>query len=216
MADKPKNPKKSPGARKRATPILPIAAVVAQASSLSGPQAVDQTNLGNWFAFLLDLQTGCAKINTSADPKKMTLLAFANAKITALLPSANEQGQFIINAKVSPGIDIAPNDLFTRFSTFKDLQVNFNNLPDLLAMCLRDCAAGAFPSGTLKSFLAATISAAFPGGSTGPNWSAAKQLLTSTIPAVCFTTTLQTAAAKTVDGGTQTVSSLRDQIAALG
>jgi hypothetical protein len=180
------------------------------------PNDPNQTNLENWFTFLLDLQVGCAKINTSADPKKMTLLVFAYSKITTLLPSANEQGQFIINAKALPGIDIAPNDLSSRFSTFKDLLVNFSDLPTLLAICLRQSAAGTFPSGTLKNFLSATVSAAFPGGSAGPNWTAANQLLASAIPLVCFTTTLQTAAANTVDGGTQMVSALRDQIAVLG
>lgn len=180
--------------------------------------AVDpnQQNLENWFTFLLDLQIACAKINTSADPQKMTLLAFANSKITTLLPSVNEQGQFIINAKASPGIDIAPNDLSTRFSTFRDLLINFSALPDLLAICLRECAADPFPSETLKSLLAATVNVAFPGGAAGANWSSARQLLTSAIPPVCFTETFQTAVAKTVDQGTQTVSAIRDQIAALG
>jgi hypothetical protein len=180
--------------------------------------AVDpnQQNLANWFTFLLNLQMGCAKINTSADPQRMTLLTFANSKITTLLPSANEQGQFIINAKASPGIDIAPNDLSNRFSTFKDLLINFNDFPTLLAICLRQCAAGAFPGGTLKNFLAATVNAAFPGGSAGANWSTAQQLLVSAIPAVCFTATLQGSAAGTVDGGAKTVSALRDQIAGLG
>jgi hypothetical protein len=181
-------------------------------------KAVDpnQQNLENWFAFLEDLQIDCAEINTSAAPQKMTLLDFANSKITDLLPSANEQGQFIINAKASPGIDIAPNDLSARFSTFKDLLVNFSDLPTSLAICLRECAAGAFPSGTLKNLLAATVSAAFPGGSEQPSWCAAEELLTSAIPPVCFSPTLQAAAAKTVDGGVQTVGALRDQIAALG
>jgi hypothetical protein len=176
----------------------------------------NQTNLSNWFVFLQNLQTGCAKINTSADPRRMTLLAFANSKITALLPSANDQGQFIIEAQASPGIDIAPNDLSTRFSTFKDLLVNFSDLPTLLAICLQECAAGNFPAGMLKDFLAATVSKAFPGGSTGTNWSTANQLLTSAIPTVCYSPKLQAEAAKTVDDGTETVTSLRDQIATLG
>lgn len=180
------------------------------------PDDPNQTNLANWFKFLTDLQNGCAKINTDAGPAKMTLLAFANSKITTLLPSTNEQALFIINAKAAPGIDIAPNDLSTRFSTFKDLLQNFSDLPTLLAICLREKAAGAFPGGTLKDFLSAQVNAAFPGGSAGANWSAAKQVLITAMGTVCFSKALQAAADKTVDDANKTVSAVRDQIAALG
>jgi len=64
----------------------------------------------------------------------MDLLTFANAPITGLLPSANEQGQFAINAKAALGIVIEPDDLTTNFSTFEALLDNFSNLPTFVAV----------------------------------------------------------------------------------
>jgi hypothetical protein len=180
------------------------------------PSDPNQTNLANWFKYLTDLQNGCAKINTDANPAKMTLLAFANSKIKALLPSANERAQFIINAKAAPGIDIAPDDLSTRFSTFKELLQNFSDLATLLAVCLREKSAGTFPGGALKDFLSAKVNAAFPGGSSGTNWSAAKQVLIAAMGAVCFSPALQAATDKVLDDSNNTVSTVRDRIAVLG
>ena len=171
-------------------------------------------NLAGWFADLQKLRIACAKTNTSA--KKMDLLTFANSKITTVLPSANEQGQFIIDAKTALSIDIAPDDLSTNFSTFEALLDNFSPLPTFVAVLLKTLAAGSFPQGSMADFLSAKIGAAFPGGGAGTVWSNAAKMVASAIPAVCFSSTLQVALAKTVDDGSQQVSNLVNQVAVLG
>jgi len=175
-------------------------------------RSIEKTNLARWFNYLHALQFACS-INTSV--QTMTLLAFANAKIATILPSNNEQNQFILNVKASPGFDVSTADL-TNFSTFEALLDHFSPLPTYVAAYLQTLSAGAYPGGSLADFLNASISGAFPGGSAGSAWKTALGLLTSVIPGVCFSQTLQTAVAATVDDPTKKMSDLVNQISALG
>jgi|SRR5215472_12224027 len=176
------------------------------------PDSLDKRNLERWFANLLELQNDCS-MNTSV--KDLDLLTFANTTITSVLPSPNEQQQFIINVKGAPGFDISMADL-TTFSTFEALLDNFSPLPTLVGAFLRTLAVGSFPTGSLVDFFKAAVSSAFPGGSTGTQWTNASSQLTSVIPVVCFSGKLQAAAAKTVDDSTKAVRDLVNQIAELG
>jgi hypothetical protein len=176
------------------------------------PDSIEKQNLLDWFTYLHALQSACS-FNTSV--KTMDLLTYANAKIASILPSNNEQAQFILNAKSSPGFDLSPADL-TTYATFEALLDHFNPLPTYVGAYLQTLAAGNFPSGSFVDFLDAGISTAFPGGSKGSTWSPAVQMLTSIIPAVCFSQKLQTAVATTLDDTTKKVSDLVNQIAALG
>ena len=81
---------------------------------------------------------------------------------------------------------------------------------------IQTASAGGYPSGSLTDFFAAPLSAAFPGGSKGASWTQTLGMLTSVIPAVCFSSTLQAAVAKTVDDPSKKVSDLVVQIGALG
>jgi hypothetical protein len=174
--------------------------------------SVEKQNLLMWFSYLHALQSACS-FNTSV--KTMDLLTFANANIVQILPSANEQSQFILNVKTSPGFDVSTNDLST-YATFEALLDHFNPLPTYVGAYLQTLSAGTLPSGSLADFLSAAISAAFPGGSTGASWKTAVSMLTSVIPAVCFSAKLQAAAATTVDDPSKKVSDLVNQIATLG
>jgi hypothetical protein len=165
-----------------------------------------------WFSYLRDLQSACS-INTSV--KSMDLLKFANSKITTILPSANDQNQFIIEVKQSPGFDLALGDL-TTYSTFEALLDHFNPLPTYLGMLLQTIAAAPYPSGGVADFLNAQISSAFPGGKNGNAWTNAVGLLGSVIPSICFSSTLQSAVATSVDDPAKKVSDLVNQIAVLG
>jgi hypothetical protein len=176
------------------------------------PDPLDKRNLLRWFTNLHDLQNDCS-INTSV--KSLDLLIFANTTITSVLPSDNEQQQFIIKVQAEPGFDLSIADL-TTFSTFEALLDNFSPLPTLVAAFLRTLAAGSFPNGSLVDFLKAQVSGAFPGGSSGPSWTKALSQLASAIPAVCFSAKLQAAVGKTVDDPTKTVSDVVNQIATLG
>ena len=68
------------------------------------PDSLDKKNLLRWFSNLHDLQDDCS-INTSV--QSLDLLTFANTTITSVLRSANEQQQFIINARTAPGFDLS-------------------------------------------------------------------------------------------------------------
>lgn len=176
------------------------------------PNSLEKQNLLMWFSSLHALQSDCS-FNTSV--KTMDLLTFANTKVVQILPSANEQSQFILNAKSSPGFDVSTNDLST-FATFEALLDHFDPLPTFVGAYLQTLSAGTFPSGSLVDFLNAAVSAAFPGGSNGASWKTAVSMLSSVIPAVCFSAKLQAAAATTVDDASKKVSDLVNQIATLG
>jgi hypothetical protein len=175
--------------------------------------SIQKRNLMRWFTSLHAFQDDCASFNTSV--VTMDLLTFANTTVTAVMPSTNEQGQFLLAAAASPGFDISSDDLST-FSTFEALLDHFSPLPTFVAAYIQMAAANPFPSGSLSDFLSAPVTSAFPGGSGGSNWQTALNLLTSVIPSVCFSATLQAAAATTVDDVTKKVSDAVNQIAKLG
>lgn len=174
--------------------------------------SIEKQNLMRWFTYLHALQSDCS-FNTSV--KTMTLLAFANATITTVVPSPSEQAQFILNVGNSPGFDISTDDL-TNYATFEALLDHFNPLPTYVGLYLQTASAGTYPNGSFADFLNALISSAFPGGSSGASWKTAMGLLTSVIPAVCLSAKLQADVAKTVDDTTKKVSDLVNQIATLG
>jgi hypothetical protein len=93
---------------------------------------------------------------------------------------------------------------------------NFSALPTFVAAYLKTFAAGSYQSGSIADFLDAMVGSAFPGGSSGASWSNATKMFASVIPAVCFSSTLQTALVKTVNDPTQKVTNLVNQIAVLG
>jgi hypothetical protein len=177
------------------------------------PDSIQKKNLLRWFNSLHAFQSDVSPINTSV--KSMDLLTFANTTITTVLPSSNEQNQFILNSKTSPGFDVSISDL-TNYATFEALLDYFDPLPTFVGAYLQTVAAGNYPQGSLADFLNASISAAFPGGSSGSSWKVALGLLTSAIPSVCFSATLQKAVATTVDDPSKKVSDLVNQIATLG
>lgn len=174
--------------------------------------SIEKRNLLMWFSYLHALQSDCS-FNLSV--KNMTLLDFANSTITTILPSSNEQNQFIINASTSPGFDLSVPDL-TTYATFEALLDHFNPLPTYVGAYLQTVSGGNFPNGSLADFLSASLSGAFPGGSTGSGWQTAMGLLTSVIPSVCLSAALQQAVAATVDDSSKKVSDAVNQIATLG
>src|ERR1700683_2513703 len=133
---------------------------------VSVSDSTEKQNLLRWFSYLHALQSACS-MNTSV--KTMTLLAFGNSTIVTILPSSNEQNQFVLNVKTSPGFDLSITDL-TTYATFEALLDHFNPLPTYVGAYLQTVSAGTYPSGSLADFLNATISAAFPGGSSGASW----------------------------------------------
>jgi hypothetical protein len=174
--------------------------------------SIEKQNLLRWFTYLHALQSDCS-INTTV--KTLDLLTFANSTIVTILPSSNEQSQFIIEVKSSPGFDLSISDLST-YATFEALLDHFNPLPTYVAAYIQTVAAASYPSGSLADFLSAAITAAFPGGSKGAPWALALSLLTSAIPSVCLTAKLQAAVATTVNDVTKKVSDVVNQIATLG
>ena len=177
------------------------------------PSISPSQNLAFWFTNLRQFQT--ATNNTSAI--KMTLLTFANSPITPILPSTTEQDTFIVSVGASTGYtDMNNTDLTTTYKSFEALLDHWNPLPTATAIVLQSLAVPALQGTAGADFLSALVSDAFPGGSTGADWTTALGVLTSSIPAVCFTATLQTAVNKTVDTATSKMSDLISQIAVLG
>jgi hypothetical protein len=168
--------------------------------------------LAQWFTYLRAFQSACS-FNTNVPT--MDLLTFANSAITVVLPTANEQNQFIVTVSTSPGFDLSQADL-TSSATFEALLDKFNPLVTYVGAYLQTLAAAPFPGGALADFYKATTAAAFPGGSTGALWQTALGCLASVIPGVCFTSGLQAAVAKTIDGSQETMSDVIKQIAVLG
>lgn len=179
---------------------------------ISAGDSYQKKNVLLWFNYLHGLQAA-ASFNTTV--KMLDILSFANYVIAKAFPSSNEQSQFIVNVKSYPGFDLSPTDL-TTYSSFEALLDFFNPLPFYIGAYIQTVAAGSLSSSSLADFLNTSVTTAFVGGSKGSNWTQALGLLTSVIPSACFSSTLQTAAAATVDDATKKVSDLVNQIAAMG
>jgi hypothetical protein len=145
----------------------------------------------------------------------MDLLTFANTKIATVLPSANEQNQFIVAAKSSPGFDLSISQL-TTYSSFEALLDHFNPLTTYVGVLLQSLAVAPYPSGSTADFWKAQVSSAYPGGSSGAPWKAALSALSSAIPAVCFTQPFQKKINGLVDKAGSTMSDVISTIAVLG
>jgi hypothetical protein len=177
------------------------------------PDSTEKQNLAQWFSDLHTMQDACAAIKTGT--ATLDLLKFANTTITSVLPSANEQGQFELNVKASLGIDVTAGHI-AKYSTFEALLDHFSSIAGAVSDYLQTLSAAPFPTGGSADFNSAKVSSAFPGGSTGQQWTNADGLLACVIPPVCFSSTLRAAVAKTVDSSTKLVSDLVNQIAVLG
>lgn len=169
-------------------------------------------NLASWFAYLRQFQEACS---FNKDAAKMDLLTFANAKITRVLPSATEQGQFMVAVANTPGDPVSNADL-TTYATFEALLDHFSPLPTYVGVYLQTLAVAPYPAGPSADFWKARVADAFPGGSKGKAWTTALGCLASVMPAVCFTSAFQQKVAKTVDGATIKMSDVITQIAGLG
>lgn len=165
-----------------------------------------------WFTYLRDLQADCS-FNTNVS--QMDLLTFANTTIAQVLPSSNEQNQFIVAASASPGYDVSTSDL-TAYSTFEALVDHFNPLTTYLGILLQSVAAAPYPGGAMADFWKAQAVQAFPGGSAGAQWQLALASLTSAIPAVCFTSALQVKVNAAIDSAQSKMSEVIAEIAVLG
>jgi len=169
-------------------------------------------NLASWFTYLRQFQQACS---FNKDAAKMDLLTFANAKIARVLPSATEQGQFMVAVADTPGDPVSSADL-TTYATFEALLDHFSPLPTYVGVYLQSLAVAPYPAGASADFWKARVVDAFPGGSKGEPWTTALGCLVAAIPAVCFTVSLQQKVAKTVDAATSKMSDVITQIAGLG
>jgi len=165
-----------------------------------------------WFTYLRGFQSACS-FNTNVPV--MDLLTFANSSITTIIKSSNQQNQFIVAVADQPGFDLAVSDL-TSSKTFEALLDKFNPLATYVGLYLQSLAAKTLPSGSFADFLQATTAQAFPGGASGSQWQTALGRLTSVMPAVCFTSKLQSQVAVTVDNAQKKMADVASQIAVLG
>lgn len=165
-----------------------------------------------WFTYLRDLQAAC---NFNTNVSQMDLLTFANTSICQVLPSNNEQNQFILAAAASPGYDISTSDL-TTYSTFEALVDHFNPLTTYLGVLLQNLAVAPYPGAAAADFWKTASAQAFPGGSMGTQWKLALASLASAIPAVCFTSALQTQVNAAIDAAQSKMSDIIAEIAVLG
>ena len=177
--------------------------------SLIMPASAPQTNLAQWFDWLRTMKADSISGATIA----MDLLTFAGTTIVKSLPSADLQGQFILNITNDLHVEVATSDL-SDCATFKDLLNHFMLLEFKVADFLQPMAAGTYAG--LAAFYGAKTSDAFPGGSVATRWQTANTALVAAFPSECYTDKLQKAAAKTVDDNTKKIADLVAQIAALG
>jgi hypothetical protein len=177
------------------------------------PMTGQQTNVGRWFDGFRTMKNACAAINGLAGP--MNLSTFGGTTIAGMLPSDNEKGQFSLSCKHSLDIDVATGD-FTAFPTFKQLWDHFSLLKAKVEDFLQTLAAGNFPSGSAAAFDAAPVSAAFPGGSLGAQWTTANTALARIFPPDCYSAAQQVKVGGIVNDATKKISDLVQQIATLG
>jgi hypothetical protein len=166
------------------------------------------------FYYLHGFQAACS-FNTNA--LAMDPLHFAKATIATVIPAAY-QNNFVQAATLNTGLPLNVADLAA--NTFLDLLNTYRPLQNYVGGYLQSLAAGPYPKGTLTTFNAALVSAAFPGGSKGAQWNAVNDGLTGKspqiIPPSCFSPAQQAKVATALDAPGAVMSTVIALIAGLG
>ncbi|MGB9407774.1 MAG: hypothetical protein WCA89_09565 [Terracidiphilus sp.] len=166
------------------------------------------------FYYLHGFQTACS-FNTNA--LAMDPIHFAKATIAAVIPTAY-QNNFVQSATLNTGLPLNTGDLAA--NTFLDLLNNYRNLQNYVGGYLQSLAAGTYPAGTLTTFNAALVSAAFPGGSKGAQWKTVQDGLTGNspqiIPPSCYSQAQQIKVGIALDAPGTVMSTVIALIAGLG
>jgi hypothetical protein len=170
--------------------------------------------LQEWFQFLQDFQVACEQVSSIASND--TLLAFANDTITADLPTADEQSQFLIAAQNSTQLTITSSDITASASFEALLETVLNPLSMFVLSFIKSCAASPYGTMGFTDFAQQLLSAVFPAGTGDPAWQSVQNGLTSSIPAACYSATQQSKVKTLVIASGKKVQDLVNLISTLG
>jgi hypothetical protein len=180
-------------------------------SNLSSADALD--SIKAWFVHLRAFRLACVGTNAM----DMNLLTFANAAITAVLPTSAEQNNFIVSAVNATGYnDMALSDLSTTYKTFEALLNHWNPLITPVALYLWSLSVPSMQGGASADFWKALVSTAFPGKSDGVAWTGVMNGLASAFAPECFTAGFRTKVNVAFDAAGTKIGDLVPQIAVLG
>ncbi len=177
--------------------------------------ATAESQLTDWFAYLITFKTCCAKVNTDAD--KLSLLVFAKSKITDLLaaPPSNDQPQFALCATNATKLPVTQAAITTA-ATFLDLLEAVWAFPNLYIANYVKSLCSKFAVMNVGDFLLQKVNAVFPGGSADPLWASVDDGLAGIIDPSCYSPKQRAAVAKIVDDPTKQITDVVNQIAVLG
>lgn len=170
--------------------------------------------LQQWFQYLQDFQVACEQVDT--DVYYETLLTFANDKVTQVLSSTDEQNQFILAAQASTQLVITPSDLTASSSFEALLETTWNPLSIFVMAFIRSCTTGSFSSMSFTDFVQQKVAAVFPGSRTDPSWLQVLNGLSSSIPAVCYSSKQQSAVSTLLSTNGKTIQDLINLVSTLG
>ena len=166
----------------------------------------------SWFTELRKMQAVC--INNSAG--KLPLLGFANANIVTAIPSPADQNNFLTAVAVATGYgDLQTADL-TTYKTFRALLDYSHLLENEIFIAIRKLSVAALQKANSTTYYAATVTTAFPGGSTGQPWTDAQATLVASMDPICYILTFRIKINAIVDKARSTMSDVIPQIAVLG
>lgn len=177
--------------------------------------ATAESQLTDWFTFLKAFKTCCTKVNTDAGP--LTLLAFANSKITDLLaaPPSNDQPQFALCASDATKLPVTQGAI-TAAATFLQLLEAVWGFPNLYVADYIQSLCPNFIAMKVGDFLLQKTTVVFPGGATDPLWVKTDAALAVVIGPDCYSAAQRKKVAAIVADPTKLISDVVNQISVLG
>lgn len=174
-----------------------------------------ESQLINWFNYLKAFKASCAEVNTDAVP--MTLLAFANSKITDLLavPPSGDQPAFGASASNATKLPVG-QDAISGASTFLSLLEAVWAFPDAYVSSYVQSLCPAFSGTNPGDFLLERVTVVFPEGATDSLWIQIDAALANVIGSDCYSAAHRKKVAAIVADRTKLISDVVDQIVVFG
>lgn len=173
-----------------------------------------ESQLGDWFTFLKQFKVCCGNINSDVD--RLTLLDFANSKISTLLPTPNDQAQFATCASNATNLPVM-TDAVAAAADFVGLLETTWAFPNVyVAAYLQSLSPAPFATMNPGDFVLQKVKDVYPQGKTDPGWVKADQGLTGIIGPECYCPAQRIKVAAIVAGATKLISDVCDQISVLG
>jgi hypothetical protein len=176
--------------------------------------ATAESQLSDWFTYLKQFKICCREINSDVD--HLTLLSFANSKISTLLATSNEQAQYATSCHDSTNLPVTPGAVAAAANFVGLLEATWGFPNMYVTAYLRSLSPAPFNGMKFGDFILQKVKDVFPGGAIDSNWVKIDAGLAKIIGSECYSTAQRQKVAVIVADVTKLITDVVNQISVLG